>query len=572
MNFRLLCSSASLALCACLPLAAGRSFLGDGHGGVDALRLSRDLSRAMDEVMGCGTGRRVDTERPQAAIQAAILPMWQSLPRSSLGRVDWKTLRYVAHRYFMQQSSVVVRGFEPSLLVNGSITGAAEILSKQVPAHVDLLLGQGHSSSGFSLEDSAMFIGALEQLIFDSEIQLLEHAYYDQTSLTHLSSSQDELQKILEVYVARWLINEDEETLTEVMNDRSLMSEVIPNWNALKEFIEGRIRTLAFARAQSPQVGHGQSLFHGSYSFSDAHQIAGSLTRTFQSFWQSECENMKQQLVSKDPDATGRVPIGDFYGDGSDEQWHFGEASGYLADLGALDMTDKTRGVQVLIPNYLQAASNCIMSGSHYLVCCQNECEGILGEIEANISAPLATPEEILAVVNPLRLEESGGPQPRKRRAALAARLERLAEASEGRVPLHSRLFAQWLHYAFPRECPFPHKAGEFAGHTLTTGAYGLERALATGEEIQLHSKVSRKLKKVVARGGPEVLESNPMTQWSDDEELFADYASMAAPAVLQDNTVFHSALLVLTGAALALAACFTGGRNDAADPKVHRV
>jgi len=27
-------------------------------------------------------------------------------------------------------------------------------------------------------------------------------------------------------------------------------------------------------------------------------------------------------------------------------------------------------------------------------------------------------------------------------------------------VQLHGRLFAQWLHHAYPRECPFPHLSG----------------------------------------------------------------------------------------------------------------
>merc|ERR1719482_1945603 len=39
-------------------------------------------------------------------------------------------------------------------------------------------------------------------------------------------------------------------------------------------------------------------------------------------------------------------------------------------------------------------------------------------------------------------------------------RLETVADRNGGMVPLHSRLFAQWMHFAFPRECPFPNAAG----------------------------------------------------------------------------------------------------------------
>merc|ERR1719271_2328317 len=42
----------------------------------------------------------------------------------------------------------------------------------------------------------------------------------------------------------------------------------------------------------------------------------------------------------------------------------------------------------------------------------------------------------------------------------LSQRLEEVAAHHHGRVPLHGRLFTQWLHYAYPRECNFPHAAG----------------------------------------------------------------------------------------------------------------
>merc|ERR1712217_150110 len=35
-----------------------------------------------------------------------------------------------------------------------------------------------------------------------------------------------------------------------------------------------------------------------------------------------------------------------------------------------------------------------------------------------------------------------------------------VAAQHDGRVPLHGRLFAQWMHHAYPHECPYPHKAG----------------------------------------------------------------------------------------------------------------
>merc|ERR1719498_453698 len=41
-----------------------------------------------------------------------------------------------------------------------------------------------------------------------------------------------------------------------------------------------------------------------------------------------------------------------------------------------------------------------------------------------------------------------------------------IASRSNGKVPLHGRLFAQWLHYVFPQQCPYPHAAGSVRPQT----------------------------------------------------------------------------------------------------------
>merc|ERR1719375_126261 len=45
-------------------------------------------------------------------------------------------------------------------------------------------------------------------------------------------------------------------------------------------------------------------------------------------------------------------------------------------------------------------------------------------------------------------------------RPALRRRLQEVADHHEGRVPIHGRLFAQWLHHVYPHECSYPHMSG----------------------------------------------------------------------------------------------------------------
>merc|ERR1719316_223391 len=108
---------------------------------------------------------------------------------------------------------------------------------------------------------------------------------------------------------------------------------------------------------------------------------------------------MKSQLIDMDKHNTGRVPLAKFYNTAINSDWRFGESEAYLRELGALDETSSWMGPQVIIPNYLQATSNCIVSTPHYLVCCVAECETLMGEIETAIDAPTALPSKIVDVI-----------------------------------------------------------------------------------------------------------------------------------------------------------------------------
>merc|ERR1719221_378399 len=101
---------------------------------------------------------------------------------------------------------------------------------------------------------------------------------------------------------------------------------------------------------------------------------------------------MKVSLVGMDSRNTGRVPLSKFYNTAINTDWRFGESESYLRELGALDESSSWTGPQVIIPNYIQSTSNCIVSSSHYLVCCVNDCESLLGEIESAVGAPTAPP------------------------------------------------------------------------------------------------------------------------------------------------------------------------------------
>merc|ERR1719162_2465456 len=128
----------------------------------------------MGSILGCGGHA---DQKQIAAIQAVVRPMWHK----TNDRIDRRSLRYVVHRYFMQTSSIMVRGFEPSRSVNDSHWGAADILSQMVPAYVEAVLESQHKTQkGFTMQDIVDMVITLDQLIFDSEGGLLESVYENQ--------------------------------------------------------------------------------------------------------------------------------------------------------------------------------------------------------------------------------------------------------------------------------------------------------------------------------------------------------------------------------------------------------
>merc|ERR550525_638556 len=126
----------------------------------------------------------------------------------------------------------------------------------------------------------------------------------------------------------------------------------IPHWDKILSFVRGQIKALQFQRQHTPQENarSGHNALSPRYSFEDAHEVVGGITRSFASFWESECASMKAQLIDMDTHRMGRVPLAKFYGSALDAEWRFGESESYLRELGALDETSSWHGKQVIIP------------------------------------------------------------------------------------------------------------------------------------------------------------------------------------------------------------------------------
>jgi len=483
-----------------------------------------NLRGALGDTLGCGEDVPDKRKEKLAAIEKKLLPIWNSLPKSASGRIERPLLRYIAHRYFVGTSSIMIRGFERSLQPNQSFVGSADILSRQVPAYLEAALESQHAQEhGFDLHDAVHMVAMLRKLISDSDAALLEKVYEAQRKSTARPLTRVGLEQVLHEYMVHWLLGDDAESIQTFLEDKYRLDAAFPRWSEITGLQVGEIKAFDFERGRA-RAGMALS----GYSFSDAQEIVGRITSSFASFWDDECSDMRDKLIVMDKHHTGRVPLSRFYSKRLSAEWRFAESEDYLRELGALDETSRWHGKEVIIPNYIGAASNCIVATPHYLVCCMDSCEGILGELEAGINAAVAAPAEILALVMNMSSQTSvDDEEPPKLEGSLSRQLDEIASAHGGKVPLHGRLFAQWLHHAYPRECPYPHVSGTTSPRRASEWLEAGREPSATEEEmlrVVEDYQASLASEEVLRRAAPETSGGEEdglcSSMWTMEEEL----------------------------------------------------
>merc|ERR1719437_295261 len=255
------------------------------------------------------------------------------------------------------------------------------------------------------------------------------------------------------------------------------------------------------------------------------------LGHRFAAFQNLECKSLKSALMDIEFKGTGRVLLSDFYRVGLQDEWLFRESTDGLRSLGALDDTDPKR-LSVIIPNYLHSPTNCLRSSGFYSICCSNECEDLLRSLENQLMEPSAKPDDILEKVS--HLESDTVAAPRNISSALQVRLNQIGEMHGGRVPLHGRLFAQWMHHAYPRECLFPPVSG-------TTNPPSLDEWLGDMEATQEEMESMSSQKQVSGH-------EETSLPWIEIEELVApaQHSKLSTPSMSLRSAAALAAMVSL--------------------------
>lgn len=141
-----------------------------------------------------------------------------------------------------------------------------------------------------------------------------------------------------------------------------------------------------------------------------------------------------------------------------------------------------------------------------------------MATVEQKVGGPVANPDRIVSIVSAIPTETASTQVISE---DLRSRLVSAA-GSSGRVPIHGRLFAQWMHNVFPRECPYPHQEGTVSLWSAEEWTLKMGRASSQATPEEMAEVIAADTCKLSGRDGCGSADS--LLPWSDFEELLEQH------------------------------------------------
>eukprot|EP00933_Yihiella_yeosuensis_P052889 TRINITY_DN51021_c0_g1_i1.p1 TRINITY_DN51021_c0_g1~~TRINITY_DN51021_c0_g1_i1.p1 ORF type:complete len:608 (+),score=108.14 TRINITY_DN51021_c0_g1_i1:60-1883(+) len=512
------------------------------------------LAELEDEV---GSESRKATEARLESLAEALKSTFQSLPKNSRGALNAPSARYALHRLFVQRHGWKVKGLEPGGETWSSETPTSALRDRAPEGLQKIFDSRFHDTRGLDLHELATLAALLENMVQAEAESRLRAAFaalklpVPEGKFSDLGAfSTKNVTEAVDVYMASFVLGINVTTTSpeKILEEFQEILTMYPSWPETQKFLR---------KVQRETVGSNNS---NALRFSDALRIVTAVGEQHGQWQSSECRDLKSTLLRmEDFKGTGRVRLSDFYGSAlHGDQWQFSESVAWLRQIGALDETESSK-LQVIVPNYILGPSNCIATSGYYAVCCIDECESILSHLELQLQKPNAEPSEILTLLGSRETNRSFD-------ALLRRRLQDIADYHGGHsVPIHGRLFAQWLHHAYPQECPYPHISGttspvqqdKFEEET------GLE-AMASEDEMRQHVEAGKVRYSSQRKSSHEGGMCSQM--WTMEEELVDPSASLTVLRLegkgshvdVQDLSNTESSKKLLSGPPLVLAAAMS--------------
>eukprot|EP00490_Sorites_sp_Unknown_P004541 CAMPEP_0114688732 /NCGR_PEP_ID=MMETSP0191-20121206/63788_1 /TAXON_ID=126664 /ORGANISM="Sorites sp." /LENGTH=481 /DNA_ID=CAMNT_0001976541 /DNA_START=70 /DNA_END=1511 /DNA_ORIENTATION=- len=405
--------------------------------------LVEDLSEVL------GESRAQQLQRGAAPLEAELRATVKALPKTPSGCLAPASARYALHRLFVEKGWFVkgLQELDPSRERNGhlgvNVTSASPvvILQDQVPHGVKALFEQRLQNTGLCLSDLAMLAALLEDLVHRETMHRVSAAFRAKKVPLVGKVSVEQLGNLLDYVMMSYILevanlegtNLDQQDVSLYLSGKRPMEEVYPNWPKTAKFLRD-IQGVVAPKSK------------GSLTFDEITHVVEEIHEHYGKFHDEvDCQDMKQVLLGMER-CPGRVDLSRFYAASLyEDKWQFSESVDYLRDLSALDTSSRPR---VVVSNYVLGASNCIGTSRFYAQCCVDPCDQLMAKLEKALQAPEAPAASVHAAIKAVLPPT----------AKVQHRLEEIAH--DGMVVLHGRLFAQWMHHAYPQDCPMPPAVG----------------------------------------------------------------------------------------------------------------
>lgn len=489
----------------------------------------------------------LSTDGPYAlALQAELGPMFSSLPKNEHGRLDPATVRYALHRYFVNKHGWYVKGLDPAGNGWNNDLSSHELTKEWAPSYIQELFDARLHGRGMDLMGLASFAATLSDLIHLEGLDDLESIYTALELPLHSPVPEAEFDLAIRAYLSKLIVAQG--VTIENRDDAALVEADAREVDQQYDNIIMWVRDLRASRVWEERSRRNPFKQMG-YEWDWATSYVKDLLHNFGSLTRGECQLLKDNLVKMEQADSGRIMLSSFY---NNHELELHESVDYLRNLGALE--EDGTSPRLVIPNYISSPSRCLPFSGYFSVCCPDECEGLLGSIEKSFATSTVTADRVVEVVS--KLASATVDAPRNLSAPLLAKVGEIASHHGGYVPLHGRLFMQWLHHAYPRECPYPHVSGTVKPVTQDEWLNiheDIDNAMVSDEERAVYSQMH-----TVSEVAVDTL------PWSAVEELVAPRASRKEQA----TSVLRPVMLVLVVCSFALSLFRSTAVVPSSEPK----
>lgn len=486
-------------------------------------------------------------------LEDALTPIYAALPRNEHGLLGNGTVRYALHRLFTKRRGWSIKGLEPAggaWLQTMSVTSDVKQVTKYiVPTLLHDMMLPNMDGRGLDLHMLAIAAATIEHLVRAETLDVLYSVYTTLELPVGGRRTEAQAETILTTFLMVFGFGSNLEisTARDMRKARAYLESHHPEWRAMQDIVRGAMHSVNNADG---------------FEFSDIMLAVEDLERRYVQHHGRDCVRAKERFSSIPEQHNGRAPLAALkpsYEPGF--RALFTEDVEQLQKLGALGSgalnPNDMAASDLIMPNYVESQALCLSTASYYTICCPNECESLLEQLELNIKASAASPEVLGQHVASLR--------PGSNSDSLVADLKQLAAtSSDGLVALHSGDFARLLHTALPLECPAP-QADTLSGVSHGTNPRTADEWMAdpsgdVGDTEEMMSEIAESLAKYTALGrngdGSDIVGEEPIWNLHESVHERKDSLASTTPAMPGRGRFFGmvlklAAMVSLIGVAL---------------------